>query len=138
MRRQRQLCLWAICFVIALSGCQRTEITKETLVNEKDPKQVLKLESVPSLKIDLIGRFHNVEAAGNYTLQAADGTVTGTYTYIVDSKKGLREYVFHPKEGERWEATLDSRGSFTDGKGGRWRIQKVTIDEAKVVQKTGG
>jgi hypothetical protein len=122
--------LTAVCILAltTLTGCQRKEVTTETFVNKADATQVLKLESQPSLKIDLIGRFHNVESAGVYTLKTEKGTISGTYTYVVDSKSKLRQYIFHPQEGDRWTAKLDSHGSFTDEKGDLWRIQQFKVD----------
>ena len=115
--------------LVALAGCQRTEVTTETYVNKADAKQVLKLESQPSLKLDLIGRFHGVESAGVYTLKNDKGTSSGSYTYVLDDAKKTRQYIFHPKQGERWVGRVESKGSFTDDKGSVWRIQQFKTEE---------
>ena len=126
--------LIVICILtMSLSGCQRMEVTTETFVKKADSKALLKLESQPSLKLALIGRFHNVEATGVYTLKTDSGTISGAYTYVVDSKNKVRQYIFHPKEGKRWEAKLDSKGSFTDEKGTLWRIQQFKLDAKEKV-----
>ena len=132
--------LGAVCaLTVLLSGCRRMEVTTETFVNKADSTQVLKLESQPSLKLAVIGRFHNVEAAGVYTLKTDSGTISGAYTYVVDSKNKTRQYIFHPQEGERWTAKLDSKGSFTDAKGSLWRIQQFKLEaKEKVSLKAGG
>jgi hypothetical protein len=123
--------LVAVCAITlaALTGCQRTEVTTETFVNKADARQVLKLESKPALRYDFWGRSGNAEStAGAYTLNTGTGTISGTYTYVVDSGNNLRQYTFHPQQGAAWTARLDSRGSFTDEKGNLWRIQQFKKD----------
>lgn len=139
MKNLKSLIAVCILSLTALTGCQRMEVTTETFVNKADATQVLRLESKPSLKVELVGRFHKVDSVGVYTLKTDSGTISGTYTYVVDRKKKTREYIFHPEEGNRWTAKLDSKGSFTDEKGSLWRIQKFKIDaKEKVSFKVGG
>jgi len=139
MRNMKSLAAGCVLLVV-LTGCQRTVVVTESFVNKSDPAQVLKLESQPSLNYDFLGRFRNAEAAGVYTLKTDSGTISGTYTYVVDSQGKIRQYTFHPQQGERWTAKLDSHGSFTDEKGSPWRIQqfKKVDTQAKVALHIGG
>jgi len=123
--------LMTVCAVslAVLTGCQRTEVTTEAFVNKADARQVLKLESEPALRYDFWGRSGNAESTtGVYTLNTGAGTISGTYTYVVDSGNNLKHYTFHPGHGAAWTATLDSRGSFTDEEGKLWRIQHFRKD----------
>ena len=130
--------LGAVCaLTVLLSGCRRMEVTTETFVNKADSTQVLKLESQPSLKLAVIGRFHNVESAGVYTLKTDKGTKSGTYTYAFDDKKQEGQYIFHPEGGERWTGKLNPGGSFTDTNGSQWNPRQVKAD-TKVLSKAGG
>ena len=131
MPRTRQFLLLAAVCTVLLGGCQRTEITTETYINKSDSKQTLQLESRPSLKLQLLGRFHGVEMTGLYTQKSDTGTITGTYTYAVDSETKTRKYIFHPQEGESWTGKLHSDGSFEDARGSTWRIQKFVVADVK-------
>ena len=124
--------LAAVAVLLFGAACHKMEVTHETFVSQNDPTQILKLESNPSLKVAVFGKFHNFDAAGNFEMGTAAGTIRGSYTYAYNSK-GERGYVFHPEKGDRWEATLTTDGTFTDGGGLKWRIQHVKYERAPLV-----
>ena len=133
MKNLKSLIAICVLSLTALAGCQRMESTTESFVNKADDTQVLTLKSQPSLRYDWLGKSHNAEWAGEYTLKNNSGTISGTYTYVVDSGKKFRQYTFHPETGELWSAKVDSRGSFTDEKGNPWRIQQFRKDPKGLV-----